>query len=815
MALRKSDLYASLWRSCDELRGGMDASQYKDYVLTLLFLKYVSDRHRTDPDALLDLPDGCSFEDIVALRGKPNIGEGIDTIIGAIAEANDLAGVIDAASFNDDEKLGRGKEMVDRLSQLVGIFSQLDFAGSGASGDDLLGDAYEYLMRHFATESGKSKGQFYTPAEVSRILAKVVGIGPGVQQHQTVYDPTCGSGSLLLKAADESPRGMSIYGQEKDGATWALARMNMILHGYETAELAKGDAITSPQFVSGGALRAFDFIVANPPFSVKSWSSGLEDDLGRFEFGRPPDKNGDYAFLLHALASLKSTGTAAIILPHGVLFRGNAEALIRRELVRRGYVKGIIGLPPNLFYGTGIPACIVVLDKRGAAGRRAIMMIDASRGFIKDGAKNRLRSRDIHQIVDVFTTQTEVPRYSRLVPIREIAEEANAYSLNIPRYVDSSESEDRQDLHAHLHGGIPERDIDALSDYWEAFPSLRATLFTLNRPGYVDLAVDPAHVADVILGSDEFRAFSEDVQVRVAAWFDVHRVRLEGIDAETDPRELIQVLGDDLLERMDGLPLIDRYAVYEHLLSYWHDTMHDDVALVIQDGWVEAARPRPARVLGSDKNGKDKYEEAHIKRGRGASTERWVMDLVAPDLVENHLFPSEQRRLLDALAAEETAAGQLDEYIAIFAIEDGPAWDAVDDAGKVTKKSCAQALKQARAALDEEATEALSTLLEHINQAARLKAAAKSARAGLDEALISAYSDLDAPMVRALVLDDKWAATIGARVADEISTLGMDLVARIRSLGQRYRETQGAIEAEMQVLASGVRRHMAAMGVER
>ena len=547
MTLRKSDLYGSLWESCDELRGGMDASQYKDYILTLLFVKYVSDKAKADPNSLINVPPGGSFDDMIALKGDKEIGDKINKVIAKLAEANDLQKVIDQADFNDEEKLGRGKEMQDRLTKLVSIFADLDFKGSRAEGDDLLGDAYEYLMRHFATESGKSKGQFYTAAEVSRILAKIVGIGPDTKQDHTVYDPTCGSGSLLLKVASEAPHGITIYGQEKDNATWALSRMNMILHGNEIADIRKGDTITSPQFINGDKLRTFDFAVANPPFSVKSWSNGLENDYGRFEFGRPPAKNGDYAFLLHILKSLKSTGKAAVILPHGVLFRGNAEATIRKELLRRGYIKGIIGLPPNLFYGTGIPACIVILDKENAQARTGVFMIDASKGFIKDGAKNRLRSRDIHKIVDVFNRQLEIERYSRMVPLAEIADPKNDYNLNIPRYINSSEPEDIQDLRAHLHGGIPERDIDALASYWEAFPSLRSTLFKPNRPGYLDLAIDVADIQQTILDSSEFKTFAEQARSLVEDWFAIHRSELEGITADTIPNELIAHLADDLL----------------------------------------------------------------------------------------------------------------------------------------------------------------------------------------------------------------------------------------------------------------------------
>jgi len=490
MVLKKSDLYSSLWKSCDELRGGMDASQYKDYILTLLFVKYVSDKAKTDSNSLIDVPTGGSFDDMLAAKGDKEIGDRFNKIIAKLAEANGLRNVIDQADFNDEEKLGKGKEMQDRLSKLVTIFNDLDFRGSRAEGDDLLGDAYEYLMRHFATESGKSKGQFYTPAEVSRILAKVVGINGSTRQDQTVYDPACGSGSLLLKAASEAPRGMTIYGQEKDNATWALSKMNMILHGNEIAEIERGDTITSPQFTAGARLKTFDYVVMNPPFSTKSWSNGLENDYDRFEYGRPPEKNGDYAFLLHALKSLKSAGKAAIILPHGVLFRGNAEGTIRTRLLKQGFVEGIIGLPPNLFYGTGIPACIVILDKENAVARSGVFMIDASKGFMKDGNKNRLRSQDIHKIVDTFNKQMEIPRYSRMVPMSEIADPKNDYNLSIPRYIDSSEPEDLQDLHAHLHGGIPERDLDALSGYWDAFPQLRSQLFKSNRPGYSDLTID-------------------------------------------------------------------------------------------------------------------------------------------------------------------------------------------------------------------------------------------------------------------------------------------------------------------------------------
>ncbi|MGY1672460.1 type I restriction-modification system subunit M [Geodermatophilus sp. SYSU D00710] len=809
MALKKSDLYSSLWRSCDELRGGMDAGQYKDYILTLLFVKYVTDKAKTDRNSLIDVPAGGSFDDMVALKGDKEIGDKINKIIGKLAEANGLEKVIDLADFNDEEKLGKGKEMQDRLSKLVTIFADLDFRGSRAEGDDLLGDAYEYLMRHFATESGKSKGQFYTPAEVSRILAKVIGIGPNTRQDDTVYDPTCGSGSLLLKVADEAPRGISIYGQEKDNATWALSRMNMILHGNEDAEIRKGDTITNPQFTAGGQLRTFDFAVANPPFSIKSWSNGLENAYGRFEFGRPPEKNGDYAFLLHILKSLKSTGKAAVILPHGVLFRGNAEATIRKELLRRGYIKGVIGLPANLFYGTGIPACIVVLDKENAQARTGVFMIDASKGFMKDGPKNRLRSQDIHKIVDVFTRQLEIDRYSRIVPLAEIADPKNDYNLNIPRYIDSSEPEDLQDLNAHLHGGIPNCDLDALAGYWDAFPSLRARLFKDNRPGYSDLAIRVEQVQQAILDSEEFKKFASEAGTIVDDWFAAHRPILQAIDGTTVPKELIASLGDDLLARFNNVPLLDEYDVYEQLMTYWHDVMHDDVFLVMNDGWLDAAKPR--KTIEDKERKLSETPDLVVGSGRGAT--KYKMDLIPPALVVARFLADEQAEVDRLTLAAEEASRAVEEFVEEHAVEDGRLADAMDDE-KVSRALVVARLKVAkREGAEAEEIEALERLLSLYDSEATAKKAAKDAQAALDLAALKKYGELTTPEVKQLVLDDKWHATIATRVASEATALTLALVQRIRQLGQRYAETASALDAELRRLDEKVAEHLAAMGV--
>ena len=810
MALKKSQLYSSLWQSCDELRGGMDASQYKDYVLTLLFMKYVSDKYAGSPDALIEVPEGGGFADMVRLKGDKEIGDKINTIIGELAEANELKGVIDQADFNDESKLGAGKEMQDRLSKLVAIFEGLDFRANRAEGDDLLGDAYEYLMRHFATESGKSKGQFYTPAEVSRIMAKVVGVGPDTRQDQTIYDPTSGSGSLLLKAADEAPRGITVYGQEMDNATWALAMMNMILHGHETAELWRGNTLASPYFKNpNGSLKTFDFAVANPPFSAKAWSSGLDpvnDEFRRFEYGIPPAKNGDYAFLLHLITSLNSRGKGAIILPHGVLFRGNKEAAIRRNLILRGLIKGIIGLPANLFYGTGIPACILILDKENAHARSGIFMIDASKGFLKDGNKNRLRAQDIHLIVDVFNRQTEVPRYSRMVPVAEIADPANDYNLNIPRYIDSSEPEDLQDLEAHLQGGIPDRDLDALDTYWNVFPSLRQALFAGNgRAGYSEARVETPQQKAAILGNREFKSYEARVAGIFEAWRETHDPVLKGLETGANPKEVVGGLSEDLLKRFVDLPLLDSYDVYQRLMDYWEEVMQDDVYLISADGWTEAARPRG---IIEDRERKIKETpDLTIKR------RKYKMDLVPPGLIVARYFAEKQAAIETLQARQEAAARELEEFVEEHT-GDGLLEDAVNDKGKVTKGGVTERLKAIRYELEsDEERDALKHCRTLIEADAEAGKAVKEAQARLDEQVLARYGVLTEVEIKTLAVEDKWFASIRGAIEGEVQRLTQQLAGRVKELEERYARPLPELEREVEVFGARVEGHLKRMGI--
>ena len=816
MAIKKSELYSSLWSSCDELRGGMDAGQYKDYVLAMLFIKYVSDKYAGVPFAQIKVPTGASFKDMIALKGTSDIGDQINKkIIAPLEQANNLS--FGGVDFNDAAKLGSGKELVERLTNLIAIFENpaLDFSKNRAEGDDLLGDAYEYLMRHFATESGKSKGQFYTPAEVSRVIAQVLGIRyADTTNKTTVYDPTCGSGSLLLKVGDEASHEkdvrVTLYGQEKDNATAGLARMNMILHDYATAEIKQGNTLTTPLFKSGEVLETFDYVVANPPFSDKRWSTGLDaekDEYERFQhYGVPPKKQGDYAYLLHILRSMKPWAKGACILPHGVLFRGGAEGAIRRNLIQYGYIKGIIGLPANLFYGTGIPASIIVLDKEGASARKGIFMIDASKSFRKDGPKNRLREQDLHKIVDTFLKQAELSRYSRMVPVTEISDQRNEYNLNLPRYIDSTEPEDLQDIDGHLRGGIPERDIDALQSYWNVIPGVRTAIFKdFGRPGYYEPTVPITEVKSAIFGHDEFTTFNDSVNELFAHWKEKNTPLLKGFSKDGRPKVLIETIAEDLLATFRRAPLLDEYDIYQHLMDYWADTMQDDCYLIAGDGWREAAQPR---LIVDDKSKKTKTKPDFV-----IGKKKYQTELVPPALIVRRWFADEQHAIeklgFDIAVIQQEIEMMAEEHGG----EEGLLADAKNDKDKLTKGSVMARLKEIEddAEADEERNK-LSDYLALIKQESDTSEKLWEVQRELTGRVAAKYALVTDDEIKTLVVDDKWLTTLAAAVQGELDRVSQTLTERIRDLAERYVTPLPRLIAELATLADRVDGHLKKMG---
>ncbi len=464
--LTQSTINNQVWKACDTFRGTLDPAQYKDYILTILFVKYISDVNKEKREDYLEqyngdqaridramkherfvLPEGSDFGYLYEQRNAANIGEVIDMALEKIEESNHakLDGVFRNISFNSEANLGQTADRNRRLKNLLNDIHALDLRPKNLEGNDVIGDAYEYLISNFASDAGKKAGEFYTPSGVSTLLAKLVEPKEG----DRICDPTCGSGSLLLKAAKEvgSPN-VQLYGQEINGSTYALARMNMFLHEMDSARIEWGDTINNPKLTEGDALRKFDVVVANPPFSLDKWGAEKADSdrYNRFHRGVPPKSKGDYAFITHMLETLNEHGRAGVVLPHGVLFRGSSEGKIRKQLIQENLLKAVIGLPANLFFGTGIPACILVFDKN-KGDNTDILFIDASREYESGKNQNLLRGGeggDIQKIYNTYRNWDEIEKYSHIASFDEVKD--NDFNLNIPRYVDTFQEEEPIDM---------------------------------------------------------------------------------------------------------------------------------------------------------------------------------------------------------------------------------------------------------------------------------------------------------------------------------------------------------------------------------
>lgn len=794
MAVKKSVLYSKLWDSCNTLRskGGMDATQYKDYVLIVLFMKVITDKYYNKKDSLIDVPEDANFNTMISLKGKKNIGEEFNKILAKIAEENDLQNVIDVVDFNDENKLGKGKDMVEALTGLVEVFQdpELDFSNNRADDNDVLGDAYEFLMKKFASEAGKSKGQFYTPSEVSRIMAKLLKISESKKGQIYVYDMACGSGSLLIKAGNEASDnvGVNLYGQEKDTNTAGLCVMNMFLHGNATAQIKVGNTLTNPQFLENRKIRTFDFCVANPPFSVKKWNTDLtaDNNYDRFTgFGTPPDNCGDYAFLLHMLKSMDPiNGKGAIILPHGVLFRGGQEELIRKNLIKSGYIEGIIGLPANLFYGTGIPACIIILDKKEAKDRKSIFMINASRYFIKDGNKNKLREEDIKKITDTYLNKIEIDCYSKNVSINDIEKED--YNLNIPRYIENPDNDVIQDIKAHLLGGIPKTDIEKLNMYWNIAPKLKNKLFNNNeKDGYLDLVVSKDSVNEEITNSEEFINYSVELNKKVNIWENDNKDILYSMNTNSKVQEVIKKLSDKILEVFADDMLIDKYEAYEFLMEYYNETLKDDFYLLIENGWI------PKLVFAQDKNGKIKKNE-------------FDSDLLPKDIVIDEYFKDEKENI-------EKLNNNLNNLVLDFdsIVEENTGDEEIfNDEEKINEKLIKDKIKE------ETDTNiiVLNELLDNLSLQKDLKKKIKTHQEALNNLIINKYNSFDEEISKDLVINKKWFKSIERRFDDKYEDLIYDLSNKITCEYENYEETLSQLSNKASDLESVVLKDLERMG---
>lgn len=892
MAVKKSELYSLLWEAANKLRGGVEPSRYKDYVLLLLFFKYVSDRYQDQKYGEFEIAEEASFEDLILAKGKPDVGERVDKIIQKFLETNNLKGALPDVSFNNPDELGKGKELVDKVSGLIAIFQNpaIDFKKNRASGDDIIGDAYEYFMMKFAQESGKSKGQFYTPSEVSRVIARLIGIGDiknTPDKKWTLHDPAAGSGSLLIRAADEAPVDsngdsiVTIYGQEKYPDTAGLAKMNFILHNKGTGEIHSDNTLAMPYYTDDfGELRKFDFIVMNPPFSDKDWSDGIkvdEDIYHRFDgYGIPPEKNGDYAWFLHVLKSLNENGKAGIILPHGVLFRGNAEETIRKEILKRKYIKGIIGLPSNLFYGTGIPACIIIIDKENADKRDGLFMIDASDGYKKEGDKNRLREQDIEKIVQVFTNKIEIKGYSRFITYEEILEE-NDGNLNVPRYISKINKTLPQNISAHLNGGIPIGDIDSVTKLWNISNELKEEIFIKRDTSSVyDLKVDTDKIENLIFDDEKIKEeITRETEEIFNLWKNDIEDNLKDIDKETDPRVFIRELGFSILKTYEEAKLLDNYEVYDFLLNYWNEKLQDDIYIIKASGY-EAGR-EIEREYGKKKVKDEQGVEIEVDDKNKFKSFEGL--LIPRTIIEKEYFKDK----LDIIETMNLEISRLDEKMnEIFEEntgDEGLLIEVLNNKGdSITKTNLNNRLKELEAKKVSKDVENLTKMIEVFDTKEQeqmeeifksstslanyelrnangkfgkgkmntgLKIAQESAKIpevykdeyellisykdlmdkkdeknkiqkervkDLDEKVVEKYGDLQLEEIKDLLFNKKWMARLQADIEDAIDQKINNLASRLVDISRRYESTLSELEEEADNSRLEVKKALKRMG---
>lgn len=739
--ITSEEIKLRLWNGANELRGSMDASRYKDYMLGLMFYKFLSDQTLKTYVNLSGVPKesdwyqeyilaheeyGLELEKMIQdnlgyfvrpehlyqtwvkdmNEGRFEVQKVTDSLsqfersIAVAKGSDDFQGLFASSTLDlTDTALGSNlNERSKNIQALIRLFEDLDMVA--LQNGDVLGDAYEYLIGQFAMESGKKAGEFYTPHQVSEVMAQIVATNSSIS---SIYDPTVGSGSLLLTVkkhlSEDKQKSLNYYGQEKNTATYNLTRMNLLLHGVrpEKMSIKNGDTLSQdwpedPERPNEGV--QFDAVVMNPPYSVKNWNrSGLKPSDPRFEIAGvlPPDSKGDFAFLLHGLYHLGTQGTMAIVLPHGVLFRGAAEGEIRKRLLEKNQIDAVIGLPSNLFTNTGIPVCIIILKKNRELNE-PVLFIDASRNFIKAGKQNALQEKDIAKIVDVYTNRTEVDGYSHLASRQELIQ--NDYNMNIPRYVTALDEEIPHDVDAHLYGGIPKKNIDSLTVLNQTVKEVLDNAFSENRPGYLTLHQSIEEFSRAVLSSPVVRAEYEQVQSTIAAFIEEYWTKLHRLQTETNTRLLKEAMLADIKKRLSQFDQIDIYEGYQIIAEIWTKTLTHDAELIEQLGFYEAGRTREPNMVAKGKN-KEKVQDGWngvIIPNSLIASECYGDELAYIESLKNRIseIDSEVSELVENAKVEDS-----EEYNALFDVlkknEDGEALDSFE--GKLVKAAMKEAVK--------------------------------------------------------------------------------------------------------------------------
>ncbi|MBC1393199.1 type I restriction-modification system subunit M [Listeria innocua] len=706
--ITSEEIKRRLWDGANELRGSMDASRYKDYMLGLMFYKFLSDKTLEKYKSMADKGQ-LSEAELVEEYAKDRAyhGENLDKMIQSVlgyfvlpehlyqtwlkdiaigefevqkvidslnnfertiavsGDSDDFQGLFSSSTIDlTDTALGSNlNERSKNIKALIELFQDLNMVALQKS--DVLGDAYEYLIGQFAMESGKKAGEFYTPRQVSEVMAQIAAKTSNIT---SIYDPTVGSGSLLLTVKkhlkEDVQKDLNYYGQEKNTATYNLTRMNLLLHGVrpEKMTVKNGDTLSEdwpedPSRPAEGVL--FDAVVMNPPYSLANWNkSNLKVSDPRFEIAGvlPPDSKGDFAFLLHGLYHLGQTGTMAIVLPHGVLFRGGTEGEIRKRLLNKNYIDTIIGLPGNLFTNTGIPVCVLILKKNRAISD-PVLVIDASRNFIKVGKQNELQEKDIARIVDTYVERAEKAGYSHLASREEIIE--NDYNMNIPRYVESIDEEIPHDVDAHLYGGIPQANIDELKTLQTTVKNVLDNALKPIRDGYVQLEKTMDELTNEVLTDKNIIAKSAIIREKSEAFIELYWKKLHEINNIVDVNSLMEemlVKIKELLSSFDGLDVYDGYQI---IAEVWKNSLTHDAELIAGGGFYTIARTREPNMVTKGSGNKKREEQ-----------DGWVGAIVPNELIAKRLYSEELQIIEDKKARLTAVEAELSELVEVAKIED-------------------------------------------------------------------------------------------------------------------------------------------------
>lgn len=870
MALKKSEIYSTLTKCANKLRSnsGIGAESFKNYVLIILFLKYISDKVKSGDSTVLVIPEGCYFEDIVALKGKKTIGDSLNKIIEKISEANGLQDIINLADHDFcDKKLGNAEDSSKLISELIAAFQDdgLDFSHNRAADDDLIGDAYEYLMRNFASLAGKDKGQFYTPTEISRLMALLIGIDQDDRPMVSAYDPTCGSGSLLLRVRAAAKHKVSLDGQDIDPANIELSYMNMVIHGCETPSILQGDTLNSPKHVVNGKLQTYDYVVSNPKFSLHNWmlTAKEDDEYGRWnpEIGVPPQQYGDFAFLLHCVKSMKPNGKCAIILPNGVLTRGGDEERLRKWLIEQRLLSGIIAFPANAFYGTSIAGNVLVLDNHRV--QDGVFFIDASNLGYKDAdSKIRLREQDIKRVIDVWRCRKDEPHFAHLstfetsqlegedIPMYEI--QRNGFNLNMSRYVIPVDKEIHQDIDGHLHGGIPEFDIERLGKYWDICSTLRAALFHPFRKGFFSLCVEKNKISETIKNEESFKTQEAIFNSTIEKWCDQTRPIMLAVGKDNKPKEEIALWGQSILDTfMQSRTLVDAYDVYDQLLGYYNDSLQDDLFMISRDGWM------PKLILPTKKNPKwtdlacdllpvglavnvflkDLKADFDKATNRLTEIQEKMSNMIEEDdgnlddtLFYGKLNAANIKKKLERCKArrltgeETTFLHSLAPYLektnksnkAKIAQLCQPYEYLFEDGQNITKKAVKRLLDNSE--LWEYSTEEQRKLwqqyLDLMDEEKHAKSDIKALDARLYVEIKRIYRELTEETARQTIVNKKWLADITSRISGEMQTALHRIVTEVNDMYSRYEFTLCELSRSFAEKENIVLRHLKEMGFE-